>query len=157
MRSSATSPQSPLSPAQHLSESTPTSFTWPHGGASTTRHQGKRLSPVAQSCPTLCNPMDCSPPGLPVNHQLPEPTQTHVHRVGDAIQPSHPLSSPSPAFNLSRIRVFSSESALHIRRPKHWSTRTWMQFINVLTRSPRTPALTTRPQISGSPRTLQPH
>ena len=55
---------------------------------------------VAQSCLTLCNPMDCSTPGFPVNHQLPEPTQTHVHRVGDAIQPSHPLLSPSPAFNL---------------------------------------------------------
>ena len=51
---------------------------------------------VAQSCPTLCDPMDCSTPGLPVHHQLPEFTQTHVHRVGDAIQPSHPLSSPSP-------------------------------------------------------------
>ena len=55
----------------------------------------------AQSCPTLCNPMDCSTPGLPVHHQLPEFTQTHVHWVGDAIQPSHPLSSPSPpTFNL---------------------------------------------------------
>ena len=51
---------------------------------------------VAQSCPTLCNPMNCSMPGLPVHHQLPEFTQTHVHRVSDAIQPSHPLSSPSP-------------------------------------------------------------
>ena len=49
-----------------------------------------------QSCPTLCNPMNCSTPGLPVHHQLPEFTQTHVHRVSDAIQPSHPLSSPSP-------------------------------------------------------------
>ena len=49
---------------------------------------------VAQSCPTLCNPMNCSTPGLPVHHQLPEFTQTHVHRVGDAIRPSHPLSSP---------------------------------------------------------------
>ena len=59
-----------------------------------------QYSSVAQSCPTLCNPMDCSMPGLPVHHQLPEFTQTHVHRVGDAIQPSHPLSSPSPpAFN----------------------------------------------------------
>ena len=47
-------------------------------------------------CPTLCNPMNCSMPGLPVHHQLPEFTQTHIHRVGDAIQPSHPLSSPSP-------------------------------------------------------------
>ena len=60
------------------------------------------VSSVAQSCPTLCDPMDCSTPGLPVHHQLPELTQTHVHRVGDAIQPSHPLSSPSPSFNLAQ-------------------------------------------------------
>ena len=57
----------------------------------------------AQSCPTLCDPMDCSTPGLLVHHQLPELAQTHVHRVGDAIQPSHPLLSPSlSAFNLSQ-------------------------------------------------------
>ena len=55
-----------------------------------------QFSSVAQSCPTLCNPMNRSMPGLPVHHQLPEFTQTHVHRVSDAIQPSHPLSSPSP-------------------------------------------------------------
>ena len=55
-----------------------------------------QFSSVAQSCLTLCDPMDCSMTGLPVNHQLPEFTQTHVHRVGDAIQPSQPLSSPSP-------------------------------------------------------------
>ena len=55
-----------------------------------------QFSSVTQSCPTLCNPMNCSTPGLPVHHQLPEFTQTHVLRVGDAIQPSHPLSSPSP-------------------------------------------------------------
>ena len=55
-----------------------------------------QFSSVAQSCPTLCDPMNCSTPGLPVHHQLPEFTQTHVHQVGDAIQPSHPLSSPSP-------------------------------------------------------------
>ena len=55
-----------------------------------------QFSSVAQSCPTLCDPMNCNTPGLPVHHQLPEFTQTHVHRVGDAIQPSHPLSSPSP-------------------------------------------------------------
>ena len=54
------------------------------------------FSSVVQSCPTLCNPMNHSTPGLPVHHQLPEFTQTHVHRVGDAIQPSHPLSSPIP-------------------------------------------------------------
>ena len=55
-----------------------------------------QFSSVAQSCPTLCDPMNCSMPGLPVHHQLPEFTQTYIHRVGDAIQPSHPLSSPSP-------------------------------------------------------------
>ena len=55
-----------------------------------------QFSSVAQSCPTLCDPMNRSTPGLPVHHQLPEFTQTHVHRVCDAIQPSHPLSSPSP-------------------------------------------------------------
>jgi len=54
------------------------------------------VSSVAQSCPTLCDPMNRSTPGLPVHHQLPEFTQTHIHRVSDAIQPSHPLSSPSP-------------------------------------------------------------
>ena len=54
-----------------------------------------QFSSVAQSCPTLCDPMNCNTPGLPVHHQLPEFTQTHVHRVSDAIQPSHPLSSPS--------------------------------------------------------------
>ena len=55
-----------------------------------------QFSSVTQSCTTLCDPMNRSTPGLPVHHQLPEFTQTHVHRVGDAIQPSHPLSSPSP-------------------------------------------------------------
>ena len=55
-----------------------------------------QFSSVAQSCPTLCDPMNHSMPGLPVHHQLPEFTQTHVHRVSDAIQPSHPLLSPSP-------------------------------------------------------------
>ena len=55
-----------------------------------------QFSSVAQSCPTLCDPMNRSTPGLPVHHQLPEFTQIHVHRVSDAIQPSHPRSSPSP-------------------------------------------------------------
>jgi len=76
--------------------------------------QFSSVSSVAQSCPTLCNPMDCSTPGLPVHHQLSEPTQTHVHWVGDAIQPSHPLSSPSPAFNLSQHQgLFKWVSSLH--------------------------------------------
>ena len=66
--------------------------------------------------------MNCNTPGLPVHHQLPEFTQTHVHLVGDAIQPSYPLSTPSPpAFSLLTIRVFSNESALCIRWPKYWS------------------------------------
>ena len=62
-----------------------------------------QFSSVTQSYPTLCDPMDCSTPGFPVHHQLSELAQTHVHQVGDAVQPSHPLSSPSsPAFNLSQ-------------------------------------------------------
>ena len=81
-----------------------------------------QFSSVTQSCPTLCDPMNHSTPGFPVHHQLPEFTQTHVHQVGDAIQPSHPLSSPSPpAPNPSSIRVFSNESTLCIRWPKYWS------------------------------------
>ena len=61
-----------------------------------------QFSSVTQSCMTLCNPMDCSRPGFLVHHEFLEIAQTHVHPVGDAIQPSHPLSSPSPAFNLSQ-------------------------------------------------------
>ena len=81
-----------------------------------------QFSSVAQSCLTLCDPMDCSTPGLPVHHQLPEFTQTHVHRVSDAIQPSHSLSSPSPPpFIPSSIRAFSNESTLRMRWPKYWS------------------------------------
>ena len=80
------------------------------------------VNSVAQLCPTLCDLMDYRTPGLPVHHQLLEFIQTHVHWVGDAIQPSHPLLSPSPpAFNLSSIRVFSNESALCIMWPKYWS------------------------------------
>ena len=66
--------------------------------------------------------MNCSMPGLPVHHQIPEFTQTHIHRVSDAIQPSHPLLSPSfPAPIPPSIRVFSNESTLHKRWPKYWS------------------------------------
>ena len=91
-------------------------------GENQVQQQKVQFSSVTQSCPTLCDPMDCSTPGLPVHHQLPELAQTHVHQVGDAIQPYHPLSSPSPpAFNLSQHRVFSSESVLYIRWPKYWS------------------------------------
>ena len=80
-----------------------------------------QFSSVTQSCPTLCHPMDCSTPGFPVHHQLPELAQIHVHRVGDAIQPSHSLSSPSPILSLSQHQGFSSEPVLHIREPKYWS------------------------------------
>ena len=81
-----------------------------------------QFSSAAQSCLTLCDPKDCSMPGFPIHHYLPELAQTHVHRVSDAIQPSQPLSSPSPAINLSQhIRVFFNESVLHIRWPKYWS------------------------------------
>ena len=81
-----------------------------------------QIRSVAQSCPTLCNPMNRSTPGLPVQHQLPEFTQTHVHRVSDAIQPSHPLLSPSPPAPIPpSIRVFSNESTLRMRWPKYYS------------------------------------
>ena len=81
-----------------------------------------QFSSVVQSCPTLCDPMNRSTPGLPVHHQLQEFTQTHVHRVSDAIQPSHPLSSPSPPAPKSLpASVFSNESTLHMRWPKYWS------------------------------------
>ena len=84
---------------------------------------------VAQSCLTLCNPMDCSTPGLPVLHHLPEPAQTHVDQVSDAIQTSHPLLSPSPvAFSPSQHQGlfqwigFDYQVALTIRWSKYWSS-----------------------------------
>ena len=81
-----------------------------------------QFSSVAQSCPTLHDPMNPSTPGLPVYHQLPEFTQTHIHRVSDAIQPSHPLSFPSPPAPIPpRIRVFSNESTLRMRWPNYWT------------------------------------
>ena len=83
-----------------------------------------KFSSVAQSCPTLCDPMNRSMPGLPVHHQLLEFTQTHVHQVGDAIQPSHPLSSPSPPVpNPSQHQglFFSQVLSLSICRKKFLS------------------------------------
>ena len=81
-----------------------------------------QFSSVAQLYPTLCDPMNCSTLGLPVHHQIPEFTQTHVRQVRDAIQPTHPLSSPSsPAPIPPSIRVFSNESILRMRWPKYWS------------------------------------
>ena len=85
-------------------------------------HHSVKFSSVTQLCLTLCNPMNRSMPGLPIHHQLPEFTQTHVHRGSDVIQPSHPLSSPSPpAPSPPSIRVFSNESTLRMRWPKYWS------------------------------------
>ena len=82
----------------------------------------KLVSSITQSCPTLCDSMDCSTPGIFVYHQLPEHTQTHVHWVSDAIQPSHHLLFPSfPHSIFPSIRVFSNESVLQIRWPKYWS------------------------------------
>ena len=84
--------------------------------------QSNQFSSVAQSCLTLCDLMDCNTSGFPVHHQLLELAQTHVYRVGDAIQPSHPLSPPSPpAFNLSQHQGLFQWSALRIRWSKYWS------------------------------------
>ena len=106
-----------------------------------------QFSSVAQSCPTLCDPMDCSTPGLPVHHQLLEFTQTHVHWVSDAIQPSHPLSSPSPpalslpasgSFQMSHffasggqsIRVSVSTSVLPVNI-QDWFPLGWTGWISL--------------------------
>ena len=86
----------------------PKSYLHPHP------HDLIQFSSVAQSCPNLCYPKDCSTPDFPAHHQLPEPTQTHVHRVGDAIQPFHPLLSPSPPSNLSQHQdLFKWVSSSH--------------------------------------------
>ena len=86
-----------------------------HKESDTTERLSIQSSSLAQSCPILCDPMDCSTPGSPVHHQPLELTQTHVHKVGGAIQPSHPLSSPSPlAFNLSQHQgLFERVSSSH--------------------------------------------
>ena len=78
-----------------------------------------QFSSVAQSCPTLCDHMNRCTPGLSVHYQLPESTQTHVHWVSDAIQPSHSLSSTSPTLNCSQLQGLF-KGALHIRWPKYW-------------------------------------
>ena len=84
-------------------------------------HGSKYCRSVAKLHLTLCHIMDCSTPGFPVFHYLLELAQTHVHQVGDAIQPSHPLSSPSPALKIfPRIKVFASELSLPITWPKYW-------------------------------------
>ena len=100
---------------------------WADGSSSNSamifhRFSSIQFSSVTQSCPTLCEPMNHSTPGLPVHHQLLDPTQTNVHWVGDAIQPSHPsLSLLLLPSIFPSIRVFSNESALLSRWPKYWS------------------------------------
>ena len=106
-----------------------------------------QFSSVAQLCPTVCDPMNCSTPGLPVHHQLPELTQTHVYWVSDAIQPSHPLSSPSPALSFSQhqgsfqmsqlftssgqsIGVSASASVLPMNT-QDWSPLGWTGWISL--------------------------
>ena len=111
------------------------------------KHCSVQFSSVAQSCPTLCNPMDCSMPGFLVHHQLPELSQTHVHWVGDAIQPSFPLSFPSPpAFSLPQYQglfkwVSSSHQLAKVlelqlqHQSFHWTPRTislgWTGWISL--------------------------
>ena len=107
---------------------------------------------VAQSCPILCDPMNRSTPGLPVRHQLPEFTETHVHRVSDAIQPSHPLSSPSPpapnpspaseSFPMNQLFAWGGQStgvsasaSLLPKKSQGWSPSEWTGCISLQSRS----------------------
>ena len=107
-----------------------------------------QFSSVTQSCPTLCDPMNCSMPGLPVHHQLPDFTQTHVHRVGDAIQPSHPLSSPfsscpqsllaSESFPMSQLFAWGGQStgvsasaSFLSKKSQGWSPSEWTGWISL--------------------------
>ena len=106
-----------------------------------------QFSSVTQSCPTLCDPMDCTLPGLPVYRQLPEFTQTHVHQDGDTIQPSHPLLSPfPPTFNLSQHQSLFQWVTLHMRgestgvsalasflpkKSQGWSPSEWTGWISL--------------------------
>ena len=122
-----------------LSLARPISLQVPALGASLGCLLGSvQFSSVAQSCLTLCDPMNRTTPGLPVHHQLPEFTQTHAHRVGDAIQPSHPLSSPSPpAPNPSQHqglfqRVSSSHESFRLRVAYSGSHDSYSQLANPL-------------------------
>ena len=107
-----------------------------------------QFSSVAQLCPTLCDPMNCSTPGLPVHHQLPEFTQTHVHWVGDAIQPSHPVSSPSPPapnpsqhqglfqwvnslHEVAKVLGFSASASVLPMNTQDWSLLGWTGWISL--------------------------
>ena len=103
---------------EHFVLHSPVSAHW--GLAHITKGTSVQFNSVTRSCLTLWDPMNHSTPGLPVHHQLPESTQIHFHWVGDAIQPSYPLSSPSPALNLSQHQgLFQWKGG--IRWPKYWS------------------------------------
>ena len=97
-------------------------YIWVHLSNWHTKEGSVQFTSVAQLCPILCDPMNRSTPGLPVHHQLPEFTQTRVHWVGNAIQPSHLLSSPfPPSINRSQHRGLFKEAALRVKWPKYWS------------------------------------
>ena len=109
------------------------------------KNQLVQFSSVAQSCPTLCDPMNCSTPGLPLHHQLPESTQTHTHRIRDAIQPSHPLLSPSPpapnpsgSFPVSQLFTWGGQStgvsasaSVLPMNTQDWSPSGWTGWISL--------------------------
>ena len=123
LESGRKSPRSRVCSLGFPSPWTPWAITWPTAQPPFSSSSLRNCCcSVAKSCLTLCDPKDCSTPGFPVLHCLAEFAQTHVHRLGDAIQPSHPLSSLLllPAVFPS-IRVFSNELALCIRRPEYWS------------------------------------
>ena len=115
-------------------------LNWPAKLENKIRIKNKyQFSSVTQSCPTLCDPMDCSTPGLFVHHRLPELTQTHVRWVGDGIPPSHPLSSPyPPAFNRSLYQgLFQWVSSLHqvakvLELQHQYQSFQWIFMVNFL-------------------------
>ena len=99
-----------------------------------------QFSSVTQSCPTLCDPMNHSTPGLPVHHQLPEFTQTHIHRVSDAIHPSHPLSSPSPpthnpSQHQSLFQWVPASASFPPKKSQGWSPSEWIDWISLQSKS----------------------
>ena len=98
------------------------------------KNSSVQFSSVAQSCPTLYDPMNRSTPGLPVHHQLPEFTQTPVHRVSDAIQPSHPLSSPSPPAPIPSQRQNLFQRTLTTQQQKNNPIKNWTKNLDILQR-----------------------
>ena len=131
-----------LPPSIHLSfrpSFPPSTFPYMHTSELLWTHVAQKItniyiSSVAQSCPTLCDPRDCSMPAFPVHHQPPELIQTHVYRVSDAVQPSHPLPSPSRAFNLSQHQGLfsSSHQVAKLLKSFQWIFRVdWLDLLAV--------------------------